>query len=47
VIGSHIILEGCFGDIVLSLHTSTEDKSDDGVDCLCEKLERIFDQFSK
>jgi hypothetical protein len=42
---SYIILRGRWFDIVLNVHASTEDKTDDVKDRFYEELERVFDQF--
>jgi hypothetical protein len=45
---SYIILRGQWCHIiVLNVHTSTEDKTDDVKDSFCEELERVFDKFLK
>jgi exonuclease III len=45
---SYIILRGSWVHIiVLNVHTSTEDKTDDVKDSFYEELERIFDKYPK
>jgi hypothetical protein len=45
---SHIILRGRWCHIiVLNVHASTEDESDDMKDRFYEEFERVFDNFSK
>jgi hypothetical protein len=44
---SYIILRGCWCHIVLNVHASTEDKTDDVKDSFYEELERVFDKFPK
>jgi hypothetical protein len=45
---SHIILRGRWCDIiVLNVHASTEDKTDDMQDSNYEQLERVFVKFPK
>jgi hypothetical protein len=48
VIGCHIILRGCWCNIVvLNVHAPCEDKSDDVKDSFYEELGRVFDQFPR
>jgi len=42
---SYITLRGHWCDIVLNVHTTTEDKSNDIKDSFYEELECVFDQF--
>jgi uncharacterized protein (DUF302 family) len=42
---SYIILRGQI--IVLNVHATTEDKTDDVKDSFNEKVERVFDKFTK
>jgi hypothetical protein len=45
---SYIILRGRWCDIIfLNFHASTEDKTDDMKDIVCEELEHAFDKFPK
>jgi hypothetical protein len=45
---SYIILRGrCCHIIVLNVHASTEDKTDDVKNSFYEELERVFDKFPK
>jgi hypothetical protein len=44
----YIILRSCWCHIiVLNVHASTEDKTDDVKDGFYEELERVFDKFPK
>jgi len=41
-------LRGCWCNIiVLNVHAPNEEKSDDSKDSFCEKLEQVFNHFSK
>jgi exonuclease III len=44
---SYIILRGHWCNIILNVHVSCEDKSDDVKDSFCEELGRVFDQFPR
>ena len=45
---SYIVLRGRWGNIiVLNVHISSEEKSDDTKDCFYEELEQVFDNFHK
>jgi hypothetical protein len=45
---SYIILRGRWcHNIVLNVHASTEDKTDDVKDSFYEELERVFDKYPK
>jgi hypothetical protein len=43
----HITLRDGRCDIILNVHSPTEDKSDDTKDNLYEEIEHVFDQFPK
>jgi hypothetical protein len=45
---SYIILRRCWSHIiVLNIHASTEDKTDDVKDSFYEEMEHVFDKFPK
>ena len=45
---SYIVLRGrCCNIIVLNVHATSEEKSDDSKDSFYEELEQVFDHFSK
>jgi hypothetical protein len=44
---SYVNLKGCWCDIVLNVHASTEDKDDDIKDSFYEELEQVFHQFPR
>jgi hypothetical protein len=44
---SYIVLRGCWCNIVLNVHTQSEEKSDDSKDSFYEELEQIFYHFRK
>jgi len=39
---SYTILRGCWCNIILNLHTLSEEKSDDSKDSFYEELEQVF-----
>jgi hypothetical protein len=44
----YLVLRGCYCDIlVLNVHAQREDKIDDMEDSFCDKVEHVFDKFSK
>jgi len=48
VIVSHIVLRGRWCNIiVLSVHATSEERSDDSKEIICEELEQLFDHFPK
>jgi hypothetical protein len=44
---SFIMLRGCWSDIVLNVHATAEDKSDDKKGSFCRELECVFDELLK
>jgi hypothetical protein len=44
---SYILQKGCWRDIALNIHASTEYKTDDLKDSFCEELEYVFGTFPK
>jgi hypothetical protein len=43
----YIILRGRWCDIVLNVHTPTDNKTDDMMERFYEELEHVFDKFPK
>ena len=44
---SYIILRGCWCNIILNVHASSEEKSDDSKGSFYEELEQVFNNFPK
>ena len=45
---SYVVLRGRWCNIIiLNVHASSEEKSDDSKDRFCEELEQVFDHFPK
>jgi hypothetical protein len=42
---AYILLRGCWCDIILNVHASTENKIDDMKGRLYEELEHVYDKF--